>query len=242
MRGWRPPRTSPPRPRPPTEEPITTALAIDPLRLELGYGLLPLISEAGGPPAHRPDQGAAPPARRRARLRHAAGAHPGQHPAAGQHLRRQAQGDRGRARRAAPQPCCWSWIPRAARSACPARRPPSRPSACRRCGSSRDLREEASFRGYTVVDPATVITTHLTEIIKDNLAELLTYAETQKLLDELVQGLPEADRRPGAAADQRRRHPARAADPARRAHLDPRPAADPRGDRRSRQRHPERRS
>jgi flagellar biosynthesis protein FlhA len=46
-------------------------------------------------------------------------------------------------------------------------------------------REEALFRGYTVVDPATVITTHLTEVIKDNMAELLSYAETQKLMDEL---------------------------------------------------------
>ena len=45
-------------------------------------------------------------------------------------------------------------------------------------------REEALFRGYTVVSPATVIT-HLTEVIKDNMAELLSYAETQKLLDEL---------------------------------------------------------
>ncbi|WP_293510591.1 flagellar biosynthesis protein FlhA [Parvibaculum sp.] len=47
------------------------------------------------------------------------------------------------------------------------------------------LREEASFRGYTVVDPPTVLTTHLTEIIKDNMAELLSYAEVQKLIDEL---------------------------------------------------------
>lgn len=46
-------------------------------------------------------------------------------------------------------------------------------------------REEALFRGYTVVDPATVATTHLTEIIKDNMAELLSYAETQKLIDDL---------------------------------------------------------
>ena len=46
-------------------------------------------------------------------------------------------------------------------------------------------REEALFRGYTVVDPATVITTHLTEIVKDSMAELLSHAETQKLLDEL---------------------------------------------------------
>ncbi len=46
-------------------------------------------------------------------------------------------------------------------------------------------REEALFRMYTVVDPPTVITTHLTELVKDNLPELLSYAETQKLLDGL---------------------------------------------------------
>ncbi len=46
-------------------------------------------------------------------------------------------------------------------------------------------REEAMFRGYTVVDPATVVTTHITELVKDNMPELLSYAETQKLLDEL---------------------------------------------------------
>ncbi len=47
------------------------------------------------------------------------------------------------------------------------------------------LREEASFRGYTVVDPPTVLTTHLTEIIRDNMADLLSYAEVQKLIEEL---------------------------------------------------------
>ncbi|MBB4798677.1 flagellar biosynthesis protein FlhA [Brevundimonas bullata] len=47
------------------------------------------------------------------------------------------------------------------------------------------LREEATFRGYTLVDPSTVLTTHLTEILKENMAELLTYAEVQKLLKEL---------------------------------------------------------
>ena len=46
-------------------------------------------------------------------------------------------------------------------------------------------REEATFKGYTVVDPATVITTHLTELIRDNMSELLSYIETQNLLDEL---------------------------------------------------------
>ncbi len=47
-------------------------------------------------------------------------------------------------------------------------------------------REEALFRGYTVVDPATVITTHLTELIKDSTGDLLSHAETQKLLDDLA--------------------------------------------------------
>ncbi len=46
-------------------------------------------------------------------------------------------------------------------------------------------REEALFKGYTVVDPPTVITTHLTEIVKDNTPDLLSYAEAQKLLNEL---------------------------------------------------------
>ena len=47
------------------------------------------------------------------------------------------------------------------------------------------LREEATFRGYTLVDPSTVLTTHLTEILKENMADLLSYGEVQKLLKEL---------------------------------------------------------
>ncbi|ADL02114.1 Flagellar biosynthesis protein FlhA [Brevundimonas subvibrioides] len=47
------------------------------------------------------------------------------------------------------------------------------------------LREEATFRGYTIVDPSTVLTTHLTEILKENMADLLSYAEVQKLIKEL---------------------------------------------------------
>ena len=46
-------------------------------------------------------------------------------------------------------------------------------------------RDEAAFRGYTVVDPASVLTTHLTEVVREMMAELLSYAETSKLLDEL---------------------------------------------------------
>jgi flagellar biosynthesis protein FlhA len=47
------------------------------------------------------------------------------------------------------------------------------------------LKEEASMKGYTVVDAATVLSTHLTELLKNNMAELLSYAEVQKLLKEL---------------------------------------------------------
>jgi flagellar biosynthesis protein FlhA len=47
------------------------------------------------------------------------------------------------------------------------------------------MREEAQLRGYTVVDAATVISTHLTEVIKGNTADLLSFVEVQKLLKEL---------------------------------------------------------
>ena len=48
-----------------------------------------------------------------------------------------------------------------------------------------NLRDEASVRGYTVVDATTVLSTHLTEILKNNMSDLLSYAEVQKLLKEL---------------------------------------------------------
>ena len=47
------------------------------------------------------------------------------------------------------------------------------------------LREEAAIQGLTVVDPATVVATHLTEIIKNNMPELLAYADVQNLLANL---------------------------------------------------------
>ena len=46
-------------------------------------------------------------------------------------------------------------------------------------------KEEATMKGYTVVDAATVLSTHLTELLKSNTAELLSYAEVQKLIKEL---------------------------------------------------------
>jgi flagellar biosynthesis protein FlhA len=47
------------------------------------------------------------------------------------------------------------------------------------------LRDEALARGCTVVDAAGVLATHLTETVREHMPELLSFAETQKLLDEL---------------------------------------------------------
>ena len=49
------------------------------------------------------------------------------------------------------------------------------------------LREEANIRGHTVVDATTVLSTHLSEIIKANMPDLLSYGEVAKLLKELPQ-------------------------------------------------------
>jgi flagellar biosynthesis protein FlhA len=47
------------------------------------------------------------------------------------------------------------------------------------------LKEEATLKGYTVVDAATVLSTHLTELLKGNMSDLLSYGEVQKLLKDL---------------------------------------------------------
>jgi flagellar biosynthesis protein FlhA len=47
------------------------------------------------------------------------------------------------------------------------------------------LQDEAQLRGFTVVDAATVISTHLTEVLKSHMPELLSHGEVQKLLREL---------------------------------------------------------
>lgn len=51
-------------------------------------------------------------------------------------------------------------------------------------------KEKAELSGYTIVDPATIIATHLTEVIKKNSYELLGRQETQDLLDKLKEKHP----------------------------------------------------
>ena len=47
------------------------------------------------------------------------------------------------------------------------------------------LRDEAELKGYSIIDPSTVISTHLTEVLKANVADLLSYAAVQSLLSGL---------------------------------------------------------
>ena len=168
----------------PIEEPITTALAIDDLRLELGYGLLTLINEQRG--YRLTDQIKA--------LRRQLASERGfvmpsvrildnmQLPANNYLIRvkevEAGGGDLGPG-------MLLVMDPRGEAITLPGE-PTTEPTfGLPAMWVGETHREEASFRGYTVVDPSTVITTHLTEVIKDNMAELLSYAETQKLLDDL---------------------------------------------------------
>ncbi|WDR07536.1 flagellar biosynthesis protein FlhA [Devosia rhodophyticola] len=62
------------------------------------------------------------------------------------------------------------------------------------------LRDEAELQGLSIIDPSTVISTHLTEVLKANVADLLSYTnvqsllaglpkEQQKLVEDIVPGL-----------------------------------------------------
>ena len=53
-----------------------------------------------------------------------------------------------------------------------------------------DLKEDAIINGYTVVDPATVISTHMSELIKRNAEDLLTRQEVQTLIDKIKNDFP----------------------------------------------------
>ncbi|MFZ1988304.1 MAG: flagellar biosynthesis protein FlhA [Alphaproteobacteria bacterium] len=168
----------------PSEEPISSALALDHLRLELGYGLLPLINDVAG---HRlTDQIKA--------LRRQLATEMGfvmpavrildnmQLPSnAYAILVKELNAGRGELQLnhfLAMDPRGGDVQLNGTRTREPAFGLPA-------TWIESGLREEAEFRGYTVVDPATVLTTHLTEILRSNMAELLSYAETRKLLDDL---------------------------------------------------------
>ena len=168
----------------PAEEPITAVLAVDEVRLELGYGLLALINDRKG--YRLTDQIKA--------LRRQLAAEMGfvmpsvrildnvQLSANTYVVRvREIEAGRGDLRPG----MLLAMDPRGERITLPGEETTEPTFGLPAMWIEASHREEASFRGYTVVDPATVITTHLTEVIKENMADLLSYSETQKLLDDL---------------------------------------------------------
>ncbi len=51
-------------------------------------------------------------------------------------------------------------------------------------------KEDAIINGYTVVDPSTVISTHMSELVKKNAEDLLTRQEVQTLIDKIKNDFP----------------------------------------------------
>ena len=168
----------------PKEEPISEALALDYLRLELGYGLLPLINDAEG---HRlTDQ---IKALRRQLASEMGFVMPSVRILDNMQLGSQAYSVRVKEMDAGEGELrlgkFLAMDPRGGDVEIAGERTKEPAFGLPAAWIEEDMRDEASFRGYTVVDPATVITTHLTEVLRDNMPELLSYAETKKLLDEL---------------------------------------------------------
>ncbi|NRG43432.1 flagellar biosynthesis protein FlhA [Bacillus sp. CRN 9] len=55
---------------------------------------------------------------------------------------------------------------------------------------TEEMKEQAEIFGYTVVDPPSVVSTHLTEVIKNNAHELIGRQETKQLIDHLQESYP----------------------------------------------------
>lgn len=55
---------------------------------------------------------------------------------------------------------------------------------------TEEVKEQAEILGYTVVDPPSVVSTHITEVIKVNAYELLGRQETKQLIDHLQESYP----------------------------------------------------
>ncbi len=169
---------------PVAEEPISEALKIDMIRLELGYGLLAMIN--GGPNQRLTDQIKA--------LRRALAIETGfimpsvriqdnmQLPANSYAIYiKEVQSGKGDLR---PN-MLLVMDPRGEEIGLPGEKTREPTFGLPALWLDPASREEALFRGYTVVDPPTVITTHITEVVRENMPDLLSYADTQRLLDDL---------------------------------------------------------
>ncbi len=167
-----------------TEEPIATALAMDDVKIELGYGLLGLINDVDG--RKLTDQIRA--------LRRTLASEYGfvmpsvrildnmRLPTEGYCIRiREMEAGSGEVKVGS----IMAMDPRGQQVDLPGQHVREPAFGLPATWIDETLREEATFRGYTIVDPATVLTTHLTEILKDSMPELLSYSEVSKLLRDL---------------------------------------------------------
>ena len=93
-------------------------------------------------------------------------------------------------------------------------------------------RERAEIMGYTVVDPETVLITHISELVKRYSPELLTRQDVQRLLDGLSKGPSESRGRADSASPNSRWSTESAAKSAARRSADTRPFNDYRNPRR----------
>lgn len=168
----------------PAEEPISKALAMDIIRLELGYGLLSLVQGEGGNKLTDQIKGlrrqlaedmgyVLPAVRIQDNLQLPANAY----------IVKIKEIESGRGDVRADMLMCMD--PTGQPITLPGENTTEPTFGLPAMWIDEQYREEALFKGYTVVDAPTVITTHITEVVKDNMADLLSYAETQKLLDEL---------------------------------------------------------
>jgi len=171
-------------PKEDVEEPIGTALSIDEVKIELGYSLLSLINDLEG--RRLTDQVRA--------LRRSLAQEYGFVMPSVRILDNMRLGTQGYAIRIKEMEagtgevrlgCLMAMDPAGRQVELPGEHTKEPAFGLPATWIDESLREEATFRGYTIVDPSTVLTTHLTEILKENMADLLTYAEVQKLLKEL---------------------------------------------------------
>lgn len=175
------------KPAPPQEPPITDALKMDDLRIELGYALLPLINseQAGGSDQLTEqikalrrqlasDLGVLMPAVRildNVQLE------------ANHYVIKVKEVEAGRGEIYPNQFMVMD--PQGGQVQLPGSHTMEPTFGLPATWVEASLREDASLKGYTVVDPATVMSTHLTEILRTNVSELLSYADVQKLFAEL---------------------------------------------------------
>ena len=123
-----------------------------------------------------------PPAdRHRNRRGRAAGARRRQPPARTARLRDSGQGRRSGARRVCSRPAARDQPGHRVGAPSRARRPASRRSACRPGGFRRAARAAHRPPGYTVVDPTTALSTHLSETIRNFLPDLLSRQQTKEM-------------------------------------------------------------